>query len=133
MAHLIFKTRQDADLYLMWSTVCDAPIGVGNQVAIEDLSRKIGPRLTLELLARINETGTSSMSGTGGWDDDGLVLREFPLWDSPSRWLPRKNFHEFVKAIEADDAAAIEKATEAINPEVHPVITIVIGGEEASA
>ncbi|WP_344218937.1 hypothetical protein [Nonomuraea bangladeshensis] len=128
--HLIIKASSDVELYFIWSTVCDAPLGAGDLAQIETLGQQFGPRVTRELMGRVHATGTSDLLGRGDWDDDGLVLREYPRLGSPSRWLPRANFHAFAQAVQADDEAAIEKATEAINPEIHPVVMITIGGGE---
>lgn len=130
MGHILLKTAPDADLYVLWSSICDAPIGVGNQEEIQRVARLSGDHISPERFARADATGTSSVFGDGGWDDEGLVLREFPTVDSGSRWLPRKNLHKFAEAIKADNSCAIEELVEPIDPQVHPVIEVVIEASE---
>ncbi|TMR88604.1 hypothetical protein [Nonomuraea basaltis] len=109
MSLVVFKTAPDRDCYVLFQTVNDCPVFIGDRA-------KTAVRLCIEAetavaeaavagkLDRADQTGTSYSDGEGGWGAEGVMVGEymFPS-DVGSRFLPRANLEEFVRAAAVGD------------------------------
>jgi hypothetical protein len=73
--------RRSRDLYLLWSSIVDAPTWVGNRAELADHLRDEYGRaehdMWLRLIDRADQRGTSDRAfNTGGWDDESLRVGE---------------------------------------------------------
>lgn len=124
MPKFLMKTRPDANLYVLWSTVTDSLIWVGTrEQALKDCwvngDREITGRchccgqkwegLAAKRVRLADQYGSSSVNDeTGevwhGWDDDGLILANHGA--DPGRpaflWLPRNRLHDFAELYRSD-------------------------------
>jgi len=112
MSHFTTKTSPEDDLYIMWSTVVDAPIYVFEST--EDLRAYVtreyaqGRYATppAEYIKRTQETGSSIRGwSVGKWDDEDQLVREgTPDPPAGHYWvLPRGNQTAYAKALLAED------------------------------
>ncbi|MCX4405930.1 MULTISPECIES: hypothetical protein [unclassified Streptomyces] len=105
---LLIKAAKDQDQYVSWSTVADGPKGVfSRETAIE-----YGyPRTYLD---RADGSGTSALSGEGGWNDSGFVadqhgwLRRDLIGDYAIEYLlgDRIAAYAMLEPIDADEPEA---------------------------
>lgn len=115
MGHFITRTAPDVDLYIMWSTVVDAPIYFfENEEALRSYLQQeydqgnYGRRPEV-LIKKTNETGSSVFGWkVGTWEDEDLPVREgSPLSPSGTRpgcwYLPRENQTAYAQAILANN------------------------------
>lgn len=115
MGIMIFKVEPGAtDRYLVWSTVVDAPIGIGTRVdMLRWLQPPVGdldPARARAVMKRVDETGTSEREGRGAWED----LEPIPVGEDlcPSDgWyrMSRENLPALVDAIASGDREAIHQ------------------------
>lgn len=91
---LVIKPGREADFYICWSNVCEAPSLGGTRAEM------LAEGCPESRLRRADETGTSakrdpmsSYSGPldGGWDDEGFVAEQ-------RGWLPRARLGAYVRA-----------------------------------
>ncbi|TYB71217.1 hypothetical protein FXF51_01915 [Nonomuraea sp. PA05] len=105
MSLIVYKTAPGRDAYVIFRTEDDVPLCMGDRAEISDrLCMEIPPAIVDELMDRADRTGTTYNDGTGGWDDTGFMVGEnmFPT-DVGSRFLPRANLEEFVRAAATQD------------------------------
>lgn len=72
---LLIKADKDQDLYVGWSTICDAPAGVWSRETAAEYG------FPVSRLDRADATGTSSTGrdgrpGLGGWEDTGFIAEQ---------------------------------------------------------
>lgn len=72
MPTYIVKPERERDFYVLWSTVVDNVVGVGDAPAL--LAAGDAP----ERLARANQSGTSMLHGDYGWDDKTFLVTNMP-------------------------------------------------------
>lgn len=114
MPRFLIKTRPNADLYMLWSTVVDAPVWVGTRAeGLKDYfvngnahpspccptcgQEWEGMAAKKLRLADLHGTSCVSEDGTphdGNWVDDGLVYMGEPV----QGWIPRESLHGFAEA-----------------------------------
>lgn len=110
MGQCILKAAPDRDLYLIWSTVVDNAIWVGDRTAlVEHLREEYGRSSNFETrIARADRRGSSMLDyGFGRWDDEYLAVGEGSPMDG---WyhLRRDRLVAYAEALLAgDDAAAV--------------------------
>lgn len=109
MPSYIVKADPDTDLYIMWSTIVDCPVGWGSRAdfANEDPAR----------LERADRTGTSSHNGFYNWDDKEFYIRELGT-KHEDYMLQRENLKAFMEHLDAsivDGNIAPEKEQEALD------------------
>lgn len=117
MGQAIVKAAHDRDLYLIWSSIVDAPVWVGNRAELLEYLwheyRMAHPDSTPnpgkapeDRVARADRTGSSMISpAVYGWDDEALMVGE----GSPSDgWyhIRRDRLVAYAEALLADDEAA---------------------------
>jgi hypothetical protein len=98
MGKQIIKVSREADLYMEWSSIVDAPTWFGDRaetleyLAGNDGNHEMQPADTHESrLARADETGTSGYRPWGcTWDDHGVSYMR-------RGFLPRSAFGEFAR------------------------------------
>lgn len=83
MASMIFKVDPGpgTDRYMIWSSVTDMPTVIGTRDDMIAWLRLPTGDCTLEqarrVMSRIDQTGTSNLTGRGGWED----TRPIPVGD----------------------------------------------------
>lgn len=109
MGQAVVKAARDRDLYLVWSSIVDAPVAVGNRAEMVEYVRQEW-RLELEraeaALVRADENGSSDRAiRFGHWDDDTLPVREGSPDDG---WyhVRRDRLVAYAEALLRDDEAA---------------------------
>ena len=105
MGGFLIKCAKDVDLYMEWSTVVDAPMGVGTR---EQFKNAMNTPVRGEYWAtesqiearmvKTDELGSSYDLGCGRWDDSGLIYKQEGI-------LPRKNFLAYAKKLLEDENA----------------------------
>lgn len=93
---LLVKPAADKDMYVGWSTVCDAPTGVWSRAAASEHG------FPISRLNRADENGSSAMGGyrAGHWDDTGFVAEQ-------RGWLKRERLGDYaVEYLHGDRQAA---------------------------
>lgn len=103
MGGVIVKASPDADLYLEWSTIVEAPTFIGTRSeTLEYLARSNSVSDPPEArLARADETGTSTKDDYawfGAWTYAGFIVDQRGV-------LPRSKLGEFALLYAADDEA----------------------------
>lgn len=116
MGQFITKTSPEDDLYILWSTVVDAPIAVFDST--EDLRSYLAAEqhrwsMTVDrLIERIQTHGSTAVGWRiGTWDDPELAVREgAPPLLAPGHWaLQRTDQTSYaLAALTGDDARANE-------------------------
>jgi hypothetical protein len=120
MPEFVMKVDRDRDLYVLWSTVVEAPIFAGDREAMLARLAEDAPYEPVAefrpkgRLARADECGTSAMYGSppydGAFDDTGLIVEQ-------RGWLPRADLGRFVDALLADDPDAAYAALQPFEDE----------------
>lgn len=119
MGDFVVKAAPDSDLFLIWSTVVDAPtcVGTGDQIAAHlwtqwrrqhpDCIPKPGKGPAARM-ARAHTAGTSAVEPEGayGWSDEEFIVMEAAPHDGWFYVLPRANLVAYAEALLADDDAA---------------------------
>lgn len=117
MGQAIVKAAKDRDLYLIWSSVVDAPVWVGDRAELLehlwDEYRREHPNSTPnpgygpeDRIARADRTGTSMIDPpVYGWDDDAIIVMEGSPDDG---WyhIRRDRLADYAEALLRDDDAA---------------------------
>jgi hypothetical protein len=116
MGRFVVKADRDRDLYLIWSTVVDAPIWVGDRAElVKELwaeYRREHPHSTPNAghgpdarIRRADETGTSALDCDWyGWDDETfMVMAGAP--DDGWYHLRRDRLADYAEALLRDDEA----------------------------
>ncbi len=111
MGQALIRAAPDRDLYLVWSSIVDAPVAVGTRAEMVGWARqewRLEEERAEAALMRADELGTSDRRfNTGGWDDDELPV--FNGWQPPEPgwwYIRRDRLVEFAEAILRDDDAA---------------------------
>lgn len=102
MPQYVVKVTPDDDLYVMWSTVVDAPAvwGTRDEIAEHLLRRDekkpefAKPEIE-DRMARADLYGTSSFQGDYGWDDDCFMYHQ-------SGWFPRSRLTAFLASFDPE-------------------------------
>lgn len=82
---LIMKQAPEVDLYIGWSTMCEAPALIGTRAELLDFG------IPAERLDRADQKGTSFIdSEIGAWDDPSLIAEQRGL-------LPRRHLGEYAR------------------------------------
>lgn len=111
MGRFITKTSKEEDLYIVWSTIVDAPVAVFESTEdlrtylIEEYGMAEASRAD-RTIDRAQETGSSVIGfKVGTWDDDMLPVREgAPPHPRGHHWyLPRGCQTAYAKATLAED------------------------------
>ena len=96
MPSYIVKAAPEQDFYVIWSTVTESPHCWGGQRAVrawlhvhEDRPANDQPRWDCA-----DATGTSSLDGFYGWDDDGFIYDQ-------RGWLPRPRLLAFLATFDS--------------------------------
>lgn len=109
MPSIVIKPERDGDLYVIWSTIVEAPTAWGTRTEVrgylaEDWEERFPGRAPDSLddfdarLDRADANGTSALGGFsffGRWDDDGFVYEQRGI-------LPRRHLARAVELLEAD-------------------------------
>lgn len=82
---LIVKPSPDRDLYVGWSEVVEAPVGMWTR------AEALAEGCPESRLRRADETGTSSFPGFYRWDSEGMIAEQ-------RGWLPRSRLAAYVTA-----------------------------------
>jgi hypothetical protein len=118
MGQAIVKCARDRDLYLIWSSVVDAPVWVGNRAELAEYLRdehgRAGWAESERSMDRADEYGSSDRAiGFGRWGDEELRLREGAPADRPGPdgyWFIRRDrltaYAEALLAAGEDDETA---------------------------
>lgn len=69
MPHFILKPEPDKDLYVLWSTISEAPYFVGTRAETQQKLIAWSEDPHDDRLDRADRRGTSSVDGLDGWDD----------------------------------------------------------------
>lgn len=108
---IIRAARNRDDLYLVWSSIVDAPVAVGTRAEMVGWARAewhLEEERAEAALVRADELGSSDRAiGFGRWDDDELPV--FNGWQpqEPGWWYIRRDrLVEFAEAILRDDDAS---------------------------
>lgn len=110
MGQAIVKAAPDRDLYLVWSSVVDAPVWVGDrETALTELRNepRWAPHVD-EAMDRADRLGSSDRAVKfGWWDDEYLPVMEGSPRDG---WyhLPRSRLVEFAEALLREDEAGAQ-------------------------
>lgn len=113
MGRMIVKAERDRDLYLIWSSVVDAPICIGTRQELLDYYREKeggdGVRRAERAFVQADERGSSAHAGirAGWWEDEELRVMEGSPDDG---WyhLPRARLTEYAEALLRDDDEAAQ-------------------------
>ncbi len=111
MGQAIIRTAPGRDLYLVWSSIVDAPVAVGTRTEMVEYARRewrLEEERAEAAVVRADELGTSDRTfDTGGWEDEELPV--FNGWNlEPGWWYVRRDrLVEFAEAILRDDDAAV--------------------------
>lgn len=107
MGHIVIKPERDRDLYVVWSTIVDAPLAWGDRAEVHDyLTRDqpghglAGPAARLD---RADLNGTSALgdfSFFGRWDDEGLGYEQ-------RGYLPRQHLARACELLGEDREAEV--------------------------
>lgn len=124
MPKFLMKTKTDADLYILWTTVSDGPCWAGSkEEALKNYwvngnqeptgkCHCCGQAWEGHAARRVrlcDQYGTSAVNEEtgevwqGGWLCKGLTLQN--CWDvsrSPFLWLPRNRLHDFAELYRSD-------------------------------
>lgn len=119
MGDVLVKAARDQDIYLIWSTIVDAPTWIfgSRDEASQHLWREYrwthpdctpgqrsGPAARLK---RADDTGTSAIEPAGmyGWDDDEFVFMEGSPQSPEGSWwvLPRTKLADYCRRMLDDD------------------------------
>jgi hypothetical protein len=106
----LVKADRDQDLYLIWSSIVDAPIWIGTRAELlkqlwTDFHRKhpncdpkpgTGPDVRL---ARADEFGTSDLDGDYGWEQESFILMAGAPDDDYFYDLPRTNLAAYATTL----------------------------------
>jgi hypothetical protein len=116
MPRFIVKPTTDRDVYVVWSTVADAPVEVGSR---DYLTRHLpsGER-GASRFDRADLSGTSATGEAAGWL--GWSERTFPLGEGPgddSRQVSRERLAEYALHMDRGDTAAAYALTTSYDPE----------------
>lgn len=112
MPQIVLKTARDRDLYLIWSTVVDAPVaGPGSRERVaKRLLSEARTRYTADeveaILTRVDANGSSDrVARFGWWDDETLPVMEGSPDDG---WyhIRRDRLAAYADALLRDDEAA---------------------------
>ncbi|MGR6921165.1 hypothetical protein ACU635_43575 [[Actinomadura] parvosata] len=104
MSVVVFKTAPDRDCYVLWQTVNDCPVFIGDRAdTVARLEAEMHPDIVATGLAQTDETGSSYPDGTGGWDDEGVAVGGECFPDGEMRFVPRPDLEEFVLAAAVND------------------------------
>lgn len=98
MPRFIMKDRPDADWYVMWSTIVDAPVFAGTRA---EFWTEFGAEgAACERFERADATGTSLIDGeVGGWDDESILVANLPEGGPDEGNIARRDLRAFVEAI----------------------------------
>lgn len=97
MPRYILKTVPELDLYVVWSTVVD------NAVLVGDRAELVQEGFAVEGLDLADATGTSAHSGTGGWSGEDLFVGNATTRSEDSFfWLSRGLLTEYAQLLVAD-------------------------------
>jgi hypothetical protein len=115
MGQMIVKAARDRDLYLVWSSVVDAPIAVGTR---SEMATYAGREWRYDVdeaeavLRRVEERGSSDRSTRAGWwDDDALTVMEGSPADGWYR-IRRDRLADYAEALMRDDEGAAQALLE---------------------
>lgn len=119
MPQFIYKEAPDVDYYVVWSSVVDAPAFTGNReetlkhiaIGVDEWLREDAPHHPENRMARVDETGTSSMwiahagmrdryPEDGAWDDDSHIYKQEGV-------LTRENLFKLCHRLDEDDNADV--------------------------
>jgi hypothetical protein len=109
---LLFKVSPERDLYMQWVMTADGPGTVNNRAywkaEIARAQERNHPHFTPlpdytpeAQMALCDRTGTTSRSGTGGWNSSGVVVEGVS-------WLERKDFERFADAYVASGGSHLD-------------------------
>lgn len=124
MGRFLIKCDPNVDLYLEWSTVVDAPVGVGTREQMENrMNTPVRDEVFMtkqaieSRLQRTDVTGSSYLDGSmGGWNDSGLILHNvYP----GAVFLPRRNFLAYAKLLLQDINARPDGLTEPLEDDAN--------------
>lgn len=107
MGSVIVKATPDADLYIEWSTIVEAPTFIGTRAETLEYLGLPSPSVSdtpEERLARADETGTSAKGDYawfGSWTYDGFVVEQRGV-------LPRSRLSAFAVLYADDDPAWLD-------------------------
>jgi hypothetical protein len=103
MPSYVVKAAPDSDLYCIWSTVVDCPTWLFESRADALMHHEINA----DRMDRADRTGTSSIDGFYGWQDERFHIREVTP-DADHLWyLPRTKLVDFIRSgLETDDDSA---------------------------
>ncbi|MEV1003430.1 hypothetical protein [Nonomuraea sp. NPDC050202] len=105
MSVVVFKTAPDRDCYVLWQTVNDSPVFIGDRAqTAARLQAELGHHVPVEeTLSWADRNGSSYIDGTGWWDYEGVPAGGECFPDGEMRFVPRANLEEFVLAAAVDD------------------------------
>jgi hypothetical protein len=69
MPHFILKPEPDKDLYVLWTTISEAPYFVGTRAQCHRALTAWHEDARADRFTRADLRGTSSVDGLDGWDD----------------------------------------------------------------
>ena len=97
MPHYIVKIDRDTDLYVNWSTIVDAPGAIGTREGLADYLRFTACEKAADAARfdRADATGTSSIDGFYGWDEQEFIVEQRGL-------VKRSDIPQLVAAMEND-------------------------------
>lgn len=97
MPHYIVKIDRDTDLYVNWSTIVDAPGAIGTREGLADYLRFTAGEKAADAARfdRADATGTSSIDGFYGWDEQEFIVEQRGL-------VKRSDIPQLVAAMEND-------------------------------
>lgn len=107
MPSYVLRVAPDDPTYVLWSTVVEAPIFMGDEAEMRTYLERFEQRCkepccyqkqVLDRLDRANRAGTSSLGGFYGYDDPGMIVEQTGV-------LPRSALGAFARAflLEGDD------------------------------
>jgi hypothetical protein len=109
MGQAIVKAARDRDLYMVWSSVVDAPVAVGSRNQMVEYARqewRDTPEQAEAALQRADTNGSSDRAMRfGWWDDETLPVME---GSPPDGWyhVRRDRLVDYAEALLHDDDAA---------------------------
>jgi hypothetical protein len=109
VAQTIVRAARDSDLYIVWSSIVDAPVAVGHRaemVAYAANEWRLDPDAAEAAVVRADTNGSSDrVMRFGWWDDEHLLVMEGSPTDG---WyhISRDRLVEYAEALLRDDDQA---------------------------